>query len=145
MLETDINTEVWLPVVGHEGVYEVSNKSRVRSVDRFIHDTGKTGTPRKRFRKGVLLKELINHRGRAKVCLWKNKKKYFRFVYRLSMEAFVGKSPLTVDHLDEDITNNCITNLEYVSLQENRRRQAENIRERKINEVHDTRRRNRKS
>lgn len=40
--------EEWWPVVGYEGIYEVSNTARVRSVDRY--------DCRGRFRKGVELK-----------------------------------------------------------------------------------------
>ena len=31
--------EEWRPVVGYEGLYEVSNTGRVRSVDRYVVDS----------------------------------------------------------------------------------------------------------
>ena len=42
--------------------------------------------------------------------------------HRLIMEAFYGKSSLTVDHLDGNKLNNSLDNLEYVTLSENVKR-----------------------
>ncbi|MDU6479009.1 MAG: NUMOD4 domain-containing protein, partial [Corynebacterium kroppenstedtii] len=38
--ETTMSKERWRPVVGYEGIYEVSDQGRVRSLDRIItqHD-----------------------------------------------------------------------------------------------------------
>lgn len=41
--------EEWRDVVGYEGMYQVSNSGNIRSVDHFIKDVGKGGTPRKRL------------------------------------------------------------------------------------------------
>lgn len=46
----------------------------------------------------------------------------FMMVHRIVMEAFNGKSELTVDHLDRDKKNNNLNNLEYVSFEENIKR-----------------------
>ena len=40
-------------------------------------------------------------------------------VHRLIMEAFHGKSDLTVDHIDGNKLNNSLDNLEYVTREEN--------------------------
>ena len=32
-----VNSEIWKPIVGYEGLYEVSNKGRVRSLPRMTH------------------------------------------------------------------------------------------------------------
>lgn len=36
-----MSDEIWKPVVGYEGYYEVSNKGKVMSLDRIV--TGKAG------------------------------------------------------------------------------------------------------
>lgn len=43
-------------------------------------------------------------------------------VHRIVMEAFKGKSDLTVDHIDGNKLNNSLDNLEYVTIQENVKR-----------------------
>ena len=45
-----------------------------------------------------------------------------RLAHRLIMEAFHGKSDLTVDHIDGNKMNNSLDNLEYVTLSENIKR-----------------------
>ena len=50
-----VNSEIWKPIVGYEGLYEVSNKGRVRSLPRITHydagyekrNNGKILTPSK--------------------------------------------------------------------------------------------------
>lgn len=53
-------------------------------------------------------------------------------VHRIVMEAFKGKSDLTVDHIDGNKLNNSLDNLEYVT-------QAENVKRAWRNGVHDKR------
>ena len=48
-------------------------------------------------------------------------------MHRLVMETFVGKSELTVDHIDSNKRNNKLSNLEYVSQEENQKRACENF------------------
>lgn len=72
--------EIWRPVVGFEGVYEVSNRGRVRSLDRLITT--------KRFqcqRDGKILIPFDNG-GYLRVALGKHSKKYL--VHRLVARAF---------------------------------------------------------
>ena len=49
------------------------------------------------------------------------------FVHRIVMEAFKGKSDLTVDHIDGNAQNNNLSNLEYVTQAENTRRMFERV------------------
>ena len=56
---TGSTKELWKPVVGHEGLYEVSSHGNVRSLDRFI--TNKNGV--KKRRKGQPLKPILQKRG----------------------------------------------------------------------------------
>lgn len=74
------------------------------------------------FRKGQK-KEILGAKdkdGYLKITLVdKNGKfKYFR-KHRLIIWAFKGKKDLQVNHIDGDKTNNCLSNLEYVTQREN--------------------------
>jgi len=50
--------EVWKPVVGYEGLYEVSSLGEVRSLDRYVRSRGQG----KRFRGGILLKQGLRNK-----------------------------------------------------------------------------------
>lgn len=66
-----------------------------------------------------ILKQRTTKDGYKRVGLYKNGK-YLNFnVHRLVMLAFVEKSDLTVNHIDEDKTNNRLENLEYMTIKEN--------------------------
>lgn len=103
--------EIWKPIKGYEGYYEVSNLGNVRSVDRVIvYSNGAKHTY-----KGHLL-SLVNRSGGYKeVHLSINQNKKTPSVHRLVAEAFIP-NPLNlpeVNHKDEDKSNNCVENLEW--------------------------------
>lgn len=109
--------EVWKDIKGFEGLYQISNFGRVKSLER--HRIGKHGAP-------TLCKERILsvHKGKCgylQVCLCKNNKKYAPFVHRLVGEAFIpnGKKLPCVDHIDGDRVNNVVWNLRWCSIKEN--------------------------
>lgn len=103
--------EVWKPVPGFEGYYEVSNYCRYRSLERTI--TYRNGTKRKR--KSVVLKHDKSNKGEfgswERVTLSKNNEHTRVFVYRTAMEAFGIPNPENlpcVNHKDENPSNNFI-------------------------------------
>lgn len=108
--------ETWKPVVGYEGLYEVSDLGRVRSVDRIAGVTrltqlrGKVLKPGKMKRGGYLL-----------VALRKDGSSHSKAVHALVLEAFVGPRPPGLDccHGDNDRTNNRLDNLRWDSRQGN--------------------------
>jgi len=124
--------ERWLPVVGFEGLYEVSDHGRVRSVDRFV---ALENHPKLKGRtmKGKILYQKLNrpvangNYKRKQVCLWKNNKEYTRNVARLVAEAFLPKQDGFdwVLHLDDDATNNHLWNLQWGDQEENVRQVVE--------------------
>mgnify|MGYP001809888964 CR=1 FL=1 len=101
--------EHWLPVVGFEGAYEVSNLGNVRSLSRQI----KMKDGRTRYKSGVCLKPRPNPAGYLRVGLGGNARD--RYIHALVAEAFIGPRPkgLDVNHIDGDKTNNAVDNLEY--------------------------------
>ena len=104
--------EIWVPVVGYEGIYEASSLGRVRSIDRIIGG---------RFRKGQLLAPHEGDRPYYHVVLHNSGIGRTRRVHKIVTEAFLGICPdkYVVDHIDGDTRNNCINNLEYVTISEN--------------------------
>ena len=110
-------SERWLPVDEYGGAYEVSNLGRVRSVDRTR--LGRNGFPQPI--RGRVLNAHRNVGGYQQVRLSLNGKKHGHYVHRLVMAAFVGPCPLghEVDHIDNKPANNTLSNLRYVTPQEN--------------------------
>jgi hypothetical protein len=103
-------TERWLPVVGYEGLYEVSDHGRVRSMDR-ICESG-------RLRRGRLLACPIDVKGAGYrfVNLSRNWKAKKSNVHVLVLEAFVGPRPSErheACHKDGDRANAALQNLRW--------------------------------
>lgn len=108
---------IWKQISGYEGCYEVSNNGSVRGIDRIVH---RNTSPR--FVRGVEIKPRITNSGYCQVILRKNGKQKPFYVHRLVAEAFLGKHDhLEVNHIDEDKTNNNLSNLEWVTRSENLR------------------------
>lgn len=101
--------EIWKPVEGYEGIYEVSNFGRVKSLNY--------------HREGIvkILKPQKDGSGYLQVQLWRNGKMKAFKVHRLVAEAFLP-NPLglpEINHKDEDKTNNIVSNLEWASRWDN--------------------------
>ncbi len=104
--------EQWEAVPGREGQYEVSDRGRVRSLDKIIYDRGRAGCFRARHHAGRILKPTNGgtRGGHLKVALGRRSREW---VHRLVWIAFRGKPPpgLHVCHEDNDATNNWLSNL----------------------------------
>lgn len=113
--------EEWRPVVGFEGYYEVSDRGRVRSLDR----VGIGSRGRKTFRKGRILKPGIASNGYETVNLGvseANLPHANHLVHRLVCRAFHGEPEAgrdVVRHLDDVRLNNKAANLSWGSPKEN--------------------------
>lgn len=110
-------TEEWRPIVGFEGLYEVSNTGRVRSLDRCsVNSLGRSV-----FIKGKLLKIYDNTLGYKFVSLVMDKHPSPTYVHRLVAQAFIP-NPLglpQINHKDEDKSNNRADNLEWCTAKYN--------------------------
>lgn len=108
--------EEWRPIAGYEGVYEVSDQGRVRSLDRLVRaNSGWRSTGIRYFTPSSSGK----NRKYKKVLLRNPKKQYL--VHRLVLEAFVGPRPDNCEarHLDGDPSNNRLDNLAWGTKAEN--------------------------
>lgn len=106
--------EDWRDVIGYEGLYQVSNKGRVRSLDRTTSDG--------RHIKGKLKTSSSKY---SSVTLYKNNKYVNALVHRLVAIAFIPNPDNLpeVDHIDTDPSNNNVTNLRWISSSGNMRNQ----------------------
>lgn len=113
--------EQWLPIPGTGDNYEVSDMGNVRSVDRMV----KPKSRQPYFRKGRPLSPISNRRGYFGLFLGQSKREY---VHRLVLLAFIGEEANRpeVNHKDGNKSNNCLSNLEWVTRQENSQHCKEN-------------------
>ena len=95
--------EEWKDVIGYEGLYQVSTLGRVYS------------------KKTNLYLVQMSKRGYMAVNLYFNRKMSTRTVHRLVALAFIPnpENKPQVNHIDYDRTNNKLSNLEWVTVQEN--------------------------
>lgn len=107
-----MNTEKWLPVVGYESLYEVSNFGRVRSLDHQVKK--KNGVVEQK--RGKELSPRLAGKGYLYVTLYYSGVRNQVAVHRLVAMAFIGAdNGLHVNHIDLDKTNNTVENLEWVT------------------------------
>jgi hypothetical protein len=112
-MEENNNIEIWKDIKDFEGLYQVSNLGRVRSL--------KNG-------KVYVFKEHIDNHGYAYGFLYisrKHKPRQIRFkTHKLVAKYFCEgyAEGLVVDHIDGNKRNNVYTNLEWVTPSENNRR-----------------------
>jgi hypothetical protein len=111
--------EIWKPIAGYEGFYEVSSAGRVKSLARY-RDMGPSGLQPipTRILKGSWSGLRKQYR---MVCLHKNREKEGRLIHRLVAEAFVPNpdNKPQINHKDGNGRNNKVKNLEWVTSKEN--------------------------
>lgn len=109
--------EIWKNIKGYGNYYQVSNKGRVKSVDRFVPH-GRHG---KVFRKGKIRKAIITKHGYHQVSLKYNGKTSTQLIHRLMALAFLDnpENYPCVNHKDGDKANNILSNIEWCTYSEN--------------------------
>lgn len=102
--------EIWRDITGYEGIYQVSNLGRVKSLNY-----GRTG-------KEKILKTNTDKRGYLRICLCKDGKRKTYRVHRLVLPTFnpvENMEQLEVNHIDENKENNKLSNLEWCTSEYN--------------------------
>lgn len=107
--------ETWKPIEFLDNNYEVSNLGRVRSTFKII----KRSSGRQHTRVSKILKPATDNRGYLRVAVSYNNKLITLKVHRVVAEVFIGKSELTVNHIDGNKQNNRVENLEWMSALDN--------------------------
>jgi hypothetical protein len=100
--------EVWKPIKGYEGLYEISNLGRIKSL------------PKPNYKSKIkILKPPLNTYGYCYVTFFKDKHKYNYLIHRLVLQAFIGYSDMQCNHKNGIKTDNRLENLEYCTQSEN--------------------------
>lgn len=111
----DLEGEVWLPIVGYEGLYEVSNKGRVKSLPRNIKNGSGEFVSYERLLVGGVSS------GYRHYLLHKDGKRQDLRANRLVAMAFIPNPDNLpyVNHKDENKLNNRVENLEWCTAEYN--------------------------
>lgn len=101
--------EIWKDIEGYEGLYQVSNIGRVKSLN-YNHTNQEK-----------ILKYGIDTSGYRVITLWKNRKGKTKTVHRLVANTFIpnpNNYPI-INHKDENKQNNSVDNLEWCTYKYN--------------------------
>lgn len=103
--------EVWKPIMGYKGFYEVSNLGNVRSIGRMVKNRWGGET----YVKGKTMTQSVTAYGYKQVKLVKDGEVKSAKVHRLVAEAFISnpENLPCINHKDEVKTNNVVNNLEW--------------------------------
>lgn len=110
--------EEWKDIVGYEGLYQVSNMGRVKSLERMVIVGNMGGV---RFVNERILKGRPNHDGYLRVA-FRNKGKLIDYrIHTLVALHFISNENkyCEINHIDKNVTNNTVDNLEWCTRQHN--------------------------
>ena len=111
--------EVWKSIKNYEGIYEISNLGRVKSLKRIVKkEIHNINVSEK------ILKQTLNINKYLMVSLNKNGIKKNVKVHLLVAESFLNHKTdnthkIVVDHIDNDKTNNKLENIQLITNREN--------------------------
>ena len=131
-MEKKYINEIWRPIKGYEGLYEVSNLGRIKSLKRLVKKwDGYRIVPEK------ILTPRANNRGYLRINLCKDGITKTFSPHRLVAEAFIPNPDNLpcVNHKDENPLNNVVSNLEWCTYSYNNSygTRLERVRDKQIN------------
>lgn len=111
--------EEWKDIEGYEGIYQVSNEGRVKSLERDIVVSNKLFGYQIRHLNEKTVKPKINSNDRFQVRLWKNGIKEQKQIHIIVAEAFIPNPNgyTVVHHKDHNPHNNKVDNLEWMAIE----------------------------
>lgn len=111
--EEILDIEIWKDVLGFEGLYKASSHGRVWSI-----------------RTNKEMKGVPDSYGYLRLGLYKENKRKYNSIHRIVAESFIPnpENKPQVNHIDENIKNNTLKNLEWVTEKENSNHGTRNIR-----------------
>ena len=119
-------SEIWKDVIGLEGIFQVSNMGRIRSLDKYANVCGGG----KRLVKGRILKPTKLQNGYYEAQFHHKGERIIYLLHRLVAIHFID-NPLNlpeVNHKDENPQNNNVENLEWCTSKYNANYGTRNIR-----------------
>lgn len=117
----NLEGEKWIDIKGYDGAYRISNYGRVKSYKH--HE--------------MIKKCRLTREGYVLVSLWINAKQKDFLVHRLVYSHFIGEliEDLVIDHIDNDKTNNKVSNLQQISERDNIKKSTSNKLARGVNSI----------
>lgn len=112
----NLENEEWKDLIGYEGLYQISNYGRVKSIERVI-----ISKKAKREVKSRIVKPYDHSGGYIDYVLFKDGEKKHIYAHRLVAQHFL-QNPNNlpeVNHKDFDKRNNHVLNLEWCTASEN--------------------------
>jgi len=109
--------EIWKDIQGYEGLYQVSNLGRVKSLGRFVDNLVRGHY----WQEERILKPNKTKHGYLMVALRKNNKPNYFKVHRLVAITFIPnpENKPQIDHINAIKTDNTVNNLRWVTAKEN--------------------------
>lgn len=110
--------EIWKDIKGYEGLYQISNLGRVKSLERICFQSP---LKKRKINEKIMKFDKSSKAGYIRISLNKdgNKKKYS--VHRLVAQTFIPNphNYPQINHIDENKQNNNINNLEWCTVKYN--------------------------
>ena len=112
--------EEWRDIEGYEGLYQVSNEGRVKSLERDIEVMNILFGSQIRHLKEKYIKPKVNSSNRLQVRLWKDGVKEQKQIHVIVAEAFIPNPNEcdVVHHIDHNPQNNSVDNLIWMTKEE---------------------------